>query len=86
MVHMGDFCSLSGSSVNTAAVNAFVNTSLQDYLHSRAMCLFVQHVINFLKIAVLKINVWIYLQNTENANKNITSQIQGTGSNQISSS
>lgn len=46
------------------------------------MCPFVQHVINFLKIAALKRNMWIYLQNIENTNKNV-SQIQGTGSDQI---
>lgn len=59
MVHMDDFCSLaqlSGSSMNTAGINAFASTSLQDYLHSGAMCPFVQHVINLLKRAALKIN------------------------------
>lgn len=84
MVHMDDFCSLAQSSMNTAAKNAFASTSLQDYLHSRATCPFVQHVINFLKIAALKINAWIYLQNIKNATKPITSQ--GSGSNQIPSS
>lgn len=46
--------------MNTTAINAFANTSLQDYSHSRAMCPFVQHVTTFLKIAVLRINEQIF--------------------------
>jgi len=85
---MDELCSLaqlSGFSMNTTAITAFASSALQDYLHSRAMHPFVQHVINFLKIAALKINAWIYLQNIKNTHKITTSQIQGTGSNQISS-
>lgn len=78
MVHTDDFCSLaqlSGSSMNTAAINAFASTSAQYYLHSGAMCPFMQHAINFLKTAMLKRNAWVYLQNVENTNPNTTSQI-----------
>lgn len=81
-----DFRSLaqcSGSSMNIAAINAFARTFLQDDLHSRAMCSSKQHMTNFLKIAMLKTNARVYLQNTENANTN-KSHIQGSGSNQIS--
>lgn len=86
IVHTDDFCSLSGPSLGTTAINAFANTSLQDYSHSRAMCPFVWHVTNFLKIAPLRINEQIYLQNIENAKENMTSKIQGTEPHQISSS
>lgn len=78
MVHTDDFCSLaqlSGSSMNTTAINAFASTSSQYYLHSRTMCPFVQYVMNFLKIATLKRNAWVYFQNIENTNPNTTSQV-----------
>lgn len=75
---------LSGFSTSTAAINALVRMFFQDDLHSRVICSSVQHVTNFLKTAGLKINAWIYLQNTENANTN-KSHIQGTRSNQTPS-
>lgn len=72
-------------SMSTTATNAFANTSLQDYLHSRDRCPLVQHVISFLKRAPLRINEQIYLQSIENAKENMMSKIQGTEPNQISS-
>lgn len=58
------------SSMNIAAINAFARTFLQDDLHSRAMCSSKQHMTSFLKIAMLKTNARVYLQNTEKANTN----------------